>query len=272
VSAWSGGLSPVIWGDRTNWRLFWYSGGNEMVKVWCLIPPSVYYDKDVSEAAKTLYGRLLGLVNETGYCWAGDNFLAEDRGVDVRTIQRHLRELKKEGYIEIETSGKTRFIRLKLNKHDKTVVSGTTKLSDIDVNIVDTPVTESVTGKIPKENNKDLELDLAIREVFDFWVKARYRVLTARGQLDTGRKQPTMKLTTGKNSRREAISARLNEGYTTEALKRAVLGCLGNDFNVENGHIDIGLICRSSAKVEQYIAWFNKRKRESKKGPEVWNG
>jgi len=239
-----------------------------MSKAWCIIPPSVYYDRDLSDSEKTLYGRLLGLINETGYCWAGDEFLAKDRGVDVRTVQRHLRGLKEVGYVEIEKSGKSRFIRLKLDKNDKTVVSDTTKLSYRDVNIGDSSVTEDVTEMIPQENNsRTLERDLSIREVFDYWVKARERVLKARGQL---RKQQPIHL--DKANRRKKINARLEEGYSVEDLKRAVLGCLGNDYNVEGGYIDIALICRNSQKVEQYIAWFNKRKKVIQKEPKEWDG
>ena len=96
--------------------------------------------------------------------------------------------------------------------------------------------------------------EAAVQEVFDYWEKRRAEVLGKT----TG---PAMKAT---EKRLSKIRARLNEEYTPEQLREAVDGCLSNPFNVENGHLDIELICRDQAKVEQYRAW---RARDEKVVP-----
>lgn len=73
-------------------------------------------------------------------------------------------------------------------------------------------------------------------EVFEFW----RRVFGRDGKT---------KFTPG---RRRAVRARLAEGYGVDRLKRAILGCAGSRFHVENGHTDLTLICRNGEKVEAF--------------------
>lgn len=82
-------------------------------------------------------------------------------------------------------------------------------------------------------------------DVFTYWRNERATVVGAiRG--------PKMKPTPKRGSK---IRSRLGEEYTVQALKQAIRGCLSNPYNVEGGYLDIELICRDQAHVEQYLAW-----------------
>jgi hypothetical protein len=59
---------------------------------------------------------------------------------------------------------------------------------------------------------------------------------------------PGARFTTG---RRAKVRARL-KNYGPERIIRAIDGCAGSDFHVDNNHIDLELICRSDEKLE----WF----------------
>ena len=83
--------------------------------------------------------------------------------------------------------------------------------------------------------------------VFEYWADRRTAVLPG----STRKPKPTQK-------RLSKVRARLRDGHTVEDLKQAVEGCLGSAFNVEGGYIDLELICRSDAKVTQYMAWAAK--------------
>lgn len=78
--------------------------------------------------------------------------------------------------------------------------------------------------------------------VFDYWNEIR-------GQI------PHMRLAQPTCKRLSLVRARLEEGHTVRDLKEAVDGCLGNKKNREGGFIDLELICRSDAKVVQYMSW-----------------
>lgn len=68
-----------------------------------LLPAAVRYDSRLKGDAKVLYSEILLLSNKAGYCYATDQHLAALFDAGQRTAARHIAELKKYGYIKIET-------------------------------------------------------------------------------------------------------------------------------------------------------------------------
>ena len=68
-----------------------------------LLPAAVRYDSRLKGDAKVLYSEILLLSNKAGYCYATDQHLAALFDAGQRTAARHIAELKKYGYIRIET-------------------------------------------------------------------------------------------------------------------------------------------------------------------------
>jgi len=95
------------------------------------------------------------------------------------------------------------------------------------------PNGEPVPAEKPKENFKD-----EIQEIFDFWKV-------------TFNKNDRTVLS---NDRKNKIKARLKEGYTSQDLKQAVIGCSKSSFHIEKNFTDIELICRSAKHVDQFLA------------------
>jgi hypothetical protein len=108
-----------------------------------------------------------------------------------------------------------------------------------------------------REEKRREEREALEMEVFDYWQERRREVLSTNGR-------PPMKPT---EKRMGKIRGRLKEGYTVESLKKAVDGCLGNDFNVQGSFVDIELICRDQKHVEQYMDWAEKNKPKSQYNP-----
>ncbi|HAV3583872.1 TPA: DUF1376 domain-containing protein [Acinetobacter baumannii] len=95
------------------------------------------------------------------------------------------------------------------------------------------PNGEPVPAEKPKENFKN-----EIQEVFEFWKV-------------TFNKNDRTVLS---NDRKNKIKARLKEGYTSQDLKQAVIGCSKSSFHIEKNFTDIELICRSAKHVDQFLA------------------
>ncbi len=89
-----------------------------------------------------------------------------------------------------------------------------------------------------------------VREIFDHWLACWKRVVG-------GSNPPKLS-----DPRRAKIRARLTEGYTVEQVKTAIDAMWGSAFHVENRHYDIDLVCRSSTKLDAFLA-----KTESAKVP-----
>lgn len=66
-----------------------------------LIPAKVRYDNDLSPNAKLLYGEILALCNEKGYCWATNRYWAELYNVTNRAVSKWINELSKKGHIKV---------------------------------------------------------------------------------------------------------------------------------------------------------------------------
>ena len=62
------------------------------------VPLSVITDKNLKPSSKVL----IILVQQEGYCFAGNDYLAEKLNTSNRTISRLLKELSDVGYIKME--------------------------------------------------------------------------------------------------------------------------------------------------------------------------
>lgn len=67
-----------------------------------IIPGKVRSDSRLSCQAKLLYGEIMVKTNMEGFCWASNKYLAASFGVNIRSIQRSLRELEDLKYIICE--------------------------------------------------------------------------------------------------------------------------------------------------------------------------
>jgi hypothetical protein len=67
---------------------------------WGLIPPYIMASKDLKANEKLLYGRILGLTNKHGYCWASNYWLGLQIGIEEQTVANIIWSFKKKGLIE----------------------------------------------------------------------------------------------------------------------------------------------------------------------------
>lgn len=73
----------------------------EQPTYYAIIPANVRYNSQLTADEKLLYGEITCLSNAKGYCYATNAYFAELYRVDVRTVQRWLKNLLKCGYINV---------------------------------------------------------------------------------------------------------------------------------------------------------------------------
>ena len=73
------------------------------------IPIILLEDKNISSSAKLLYGLLVLLTYQEGYCFANNVYLSNRLNIGTRAITRLLKELSDSNYIKMEF--KHKFIR-----------------------------------------------------------------------------------------------------------------------------------------------------------------
>ncbi len=74
----------------------------EKPNYFAVIPANVRYDKDLKDKAKLLYGEIVALSNQYGYCYASNKYFANLYGVTTTTISLLIKNLIDKGYIESE--------------------------------------------------------------------------------------------------------------------------------------------------------------------------
>ncbi len=89
-----------------------------------IMPLEVRNDERLTANAKLLYGDLLFLSQQKGYCYASNSYLAKRANITVRSVIRQIQELKQTGYITAEycKGGKTNNLterRIAISNHIK---------------------------------------------------------------------------------------------------------------------------------------------------------
>lgn len=69
---------------------------------WCLIPPAILSRADISDSQKLLMGRILGLLNNEGYCFATNTWLGNQLSITRIRVSQLLSDLQKKGLLKIE--------------------------------------------------------------------------------------------------------------------------------------------------------------------------
>lgn len=67
-----------------------------------VLPANIRYDSSLSGDVKVLYSEITALCNKQGYCWASNSYFSSLYNKNIRTIQRWISVLEKQGYISTE--------------------------------------------------------------------------------------------------------------------------------------------------------------------------
>ena len=75
---------------------------SEKFGYYAIIPANVRYDESLPANAKLLYGEITALCNESGYCWATNDYFAKLYRCTRQSVSNWISELKERGYISVE--------------------------------------------------------------------------------------------------------------------------------------------------------------------------
>ena len=72
------------------------------------VPNAVLKSDDISSGAKLVYSLLLSYAWHNDYCFPGQDTLANDIGISRQSVNTHVKELEKKGFIKIKRLGQGR--------------------------------------------------------------------------------------------------------------------------------------------------------------------
>ena len=67
-----------------------------------IIPAEIKYNREITDFAKILYGEIMSLSNDKGYCYATNQYFADLYGKDKDTISKTVASLKAIGVVSVE--------------------------------------------------------------------------------------------------------------------------------------------------------------------------
>lgn len=79
------------------------------------VPDAILKSGDISAGAKLVYALLLSYAWHNDYCFPGQDRLAEDIGISRQSVNTHVKELQRKGFVKIERKGQGRANLYELN-------------------------------------------------------------------------------------------------------------------------------------------------------------
>ena len=67
-----------------------------------IIPSKILYNKELKANEKLLYAMITSLACKEGYCFATNNYFAEELGVHPKTISSWISDLREKNYLKID--------------------------------------------------------------------------------------------------------------------------------------------------------------------------
>lgn len=150
---------------------------NEVTKkgYYAIIPSFVRYDKDLTPNAKLLYGEITALCNESGYCWAKNEYFADLYNVSITSISKWINSLVKKGYIISENR--------KIGEGNIEVRALKISYCNLEKKLdpIETKVKAPIKEKLKQNNTNIIEKENIIKETpsdedLSLWFKTTYDI------------------------------------------------------------------------------------------------
>lgn len=72
------------------------------VGYYSVIPATILYNKELKANEKLLYAIITSLACKEGYCFASNNYFAEELGVHPKTISSWISDLRNKNYLKVD--------------------------------------------------------------------------------------------------------------------------------------------------------------------------
>lgn len=228
-----------------------------------IIPATVRYDERLSPNAKLLFGELTALANQTGACWASNQYFGDLYGKSKKSVSHWIKQLNEFGYIDVKIFYKEgskevekRLINIAPDPTEKNLPTYGNKLPYPREENFPTPGEEKVTDNSTLINNT---INSKKAEAFVSWFN--------KFMIEMKGKEGNFKCI---NSVKQKFFARMRDGYTEKDFERALMNISKSDFHRESNfqHITPTFLCRP----DNLEKWCNASPDEIKEQPKRMTG
>ena len=117
----------------------------EKVGYYSIIPSKILYNKELKANEKLLYAMITSLACKEGYCFATNNYFAEELGVHPKTISSWISDLRDKKFIKVEI----------LRNENKQIIKRKIYLNDVPYPLNNGHMYPSKNGQAIHQNMED---------------------------------------------------------------------------------------------------------------------
>lgn len=115
------------------------------VKYYSIIPSKILYNKELKANEKLLYAMITSLACKEGYCFATNNYFAEELGVHPKTVSSWISDLRDKNHIIVEL----------VRKENKQIVQRKIYINDVPYPLNNGYLYQSKNGQAIHQNTED---------------------------------------------------------------------------------------------------------------------
>ena len=115
------------------------------VGYYSIIPSKILYNKELKANEKLLYAMITSLACKEGYCFATNNYFAEELGVHPKTVSSWISDLREKNYIKVEM----------VRKENKQIIQRKIYINDVPYPLNNGYQYQSKTGQAILQNKED---------------------------------------------------------------------------------------------------------------------
>lgn len=78
-------------------------------KSYIIIPQDILEDNELNSTDKLVYGIILSLTRNNGFCWASNQYIADILKITTRTVSTCISKLRKLGYVQSSKNKNEKF-------------------------------------------------------------------------------------------------------------------------------------------------------------------
>ena len=115
------------------------------VGYYSIIPSKILYNKELKANEKLLYAMITSLACKEGYCFATNNYFAEELGVHHKTVSSWISNLRDKNYIKVEM----------VRKENKQIIKRKIYINDVPYPLNNGYLYQSKNGQAIHQNKED---------------------------------------------------------------------------------------------------------------------
>ena len=115
------------------------------VGYYSIIPSKILYNKELKANEKLLYAMITSLACKEGYCFATNNYFAEELGVHPKTVSSWISDLRDKNFIKVEM----------VRKENKQIIQRKIYINDVPYPLNNGYLYQSKNGQAIYQNMED---------------------------------------------------------------------------------------------------------------------